>query len=1131
MSTRQQIQTLLLSKVLFMVSLVGLLFLESAWAETDEEWVAKIVSAQGDVQAKRKDKVPWEPAKLNDTYYPGDMIRVSEQSRAGIVLSNETVIRLDQNTTIAFTGIEKKQTSLLDMLAGAVHFISRTPRTLKVNTPFVDATVEGTEFLIEVMEKENQALLTVFEGQVLATNQVGTLSLTIGQSAIAEAGKAPTPYVVVRPRDAVQWALYYPPILYYRGEDFPDDGKNKWQEMVRESIQCYWGGDLTSAFSRIEKAPNEIHDPRFFNYRAALLLTVGRVEEAYVNVEKALNLAPDDSTATALQSIIATVQKENEKALKLAHKAVETNPDSATAYIALSYAHQANLNLEEALANLQEAVKRAPENGLAWARLSELWLSLGNLDKALESAEKAVSLNPRLARIQTVLGYAYVTQIKIKESIKAFEKAIELDQADPLPRLGLGLAKIRKGKLKEGLREIEIAASLDPNQSIIRSYLGKAYFEEKLNKLAQDQFSMAKELDPLDPTPFFYDAIRKQTQNRPVEALQDLQKSIELNDNRAVYRSRMLLDSDLAARSAGLARIYTDLGFQQLALVEGWKSVNTDPGNYSAHRFLADVYSALPRHEIARVSELLQSQLLQPINITPVQPSLAESDLFILEGSGPTDASFAEFNPLFNRNRLAVQASGVAGGNNTRGDEIVQSGVYDKLSYSIGQFHYETDGFRKNNDQELDIYNLFTQISLSPKTSIQAEFRQNDREAGDLELRFDPDLIYETIRYEERTHSARLGFHHAFTPNSDLIVSSIYLDDDSEVSFEDPDFSSDLEGKSDNFLNELQHLFRYEQFSIISGAGYLYSDNELTDTTTFLSVPTTTVQDFNAHHTNFYIYSQIVFPESVTWTVGGSADFFKDLIAERDQWNPKFGLTWEILPNTTFRAAIFRTLKRTLTTNQTIEPTQVAGFNQLFDDPTGSDVWRYGAAFDQKFSRTLYGGVEFSRRELKVPFLFSDVSDNITRLDEGDFEEHLGRTYLFWTPHPWLAASIEFLYERLERSDNAAGPELFTDIETFRVPLGISFFHPSGFIGRLKPTYIHQKGDFGEPFDGTVESGEDQFWVVDASVGYRLPKRWGLITIEVKNLFDEEFQFQDTDPANPLIIPERLVLFRFTLAF
>ena len=82
-----------------------------------------------------------------------------------------------------------------------------------------------------------------------------------------------------------------------------------------------------------------------------------------------------------------------------------------------------------------------------------------------------------------------------------------------------------------------------------------------------------------------------------------------------------------------LAPVYKDLGFQQLALVEGWKSLNTDPRNYSAHRFWP-TYAVLPRHEIARVSELLQSQLLQPINITPVPLQLAESDLIIPGGVG-----------------------------------------------------------------------------------------------------------------------------------------------------------------------------------------------------------------------------------------------------------------------------------------------------------------------------------------------------------------------------------------------------------------------------------------------------------------------------------------------------------------
>ena len=237
--------------------------------------------------------------------------------------------------------------------------------------------------------------------------------------------------------------------------------------------------------------------------------------------------------------------------------------------------------------------------------------------------------------------------------------------------------------------------------------MGKAYYEEKRSVLAEDQYSLAKQRDPKDPTPHFYDAIRKQTTNRPVEALHDMQKAIELNDNRGVYRSSLTLDKDLAARSAAQGRICNELGFQQQGLLEGWKSVNRDPSNYSAHRLLTDNYAALPRHEIARVSELLQSQLLQPVNITPIQPNLAERNLFIFNGLGPSALSFNEFNPLFEYNRFALQASGLYGGNNTWGDNVILSGLRDKASFSLGQFHYETDGFRENNFYKKDFIQCF----------------------------------------------------------------------------------------------------------------------------------------------------------------------------------------------------------------------------------------------------------------------------------------------------------------------------------------------------------------------------------------------------------------------------------------
>ncbi|MGE5218490.1 MAG: tetratricopeptide repeat protein, partial [Chloroflexota bacterium] len=703
-----------------------------------DPWIAKAVSVQGGVEVRRAGATQWQRVNLNDTFCAGDQVQVLERSRADLALVNQPVLRIDQNTTITLGGIKQEGASLIELFKGALHFFSRRPRHLEVHTAFVNAGVEGTEGLIEV--QADRALITIFEGKVLASNQDGSLVLTGGQSAVAAKGQAPVLRAVAHPRDAVQWALYYPPVTYFRAGEFPTGAG--WEGMVRNSIETYMKGDYQNAFDAIRGVPSDIREPRFFAYRASLLLAVGRVDEATGDLDRALNLDPKYGDAMALQSIIAVVQNDKEKALALAQKAVESDRKSASAWIALSYAQQANFNLEGARNSLKSAAQASPDNALAWARLAEIHMSFADLDEALEAAKKAVALEPDLSRTQTVLGFAYLTQVNTKEAKAAFEKAIGFDQADYLPRLGLGLAKIRDGDLEDGRREIEIAASLDPNNSIVRSYLGKAYYEEKRGPLDEREYAIAKELDPKDPTPWFYDAIAKQTTNRPVEALQDMQKAIELNDNRAVYRSSLQLDSDLAARSAAQARIYSDLGFQQLGLVEGWKSVNTDPTNYSAHRFLADSYAFLPRHEIARVSELLQSQLLQPLNMTPIQPHLTESNLFLLSAQGPAALSFNEFNPLFNRNGINFQTTGLAGENSTYGGEGVLSGIYQKASFSLGGFHFQTDGFRTNANQNDDIGTAFLQLELSPETSIQGEYRYRNSVRGDIRLRFFPSDVF-----------------------------------------------------------------------------------------------------------------------------------------------------------------------------------------------------------------------------------------------------------------------------------------------------------------------------------------------------------------------------------------------------
>ena len=256
---------------------------------------------------------------------------------------------------------------------------------------------------------------------------------------------------------------------------------------------------------------------------------------------------------------------------------------------------------------------------------------------------------------------------------------------------------------------------------------------------------------------WFYDAIRLQLANQPVSALRELEQSIALNDNRAPFRSRLLLDRDQATRGASLAQIYQDLGFTQLGINEAGRALMLDPASSSAHRFLAGVYQGEPRLEAARVSELLQSQLLQPVGMNPVQPSLGFADLNVIANAGPAHVGFNEFTPLFQQDGWQINGTGVVGTQNTIGNELTATALWGRTSVSVGQYYFDTDGFRANDNLQHKIYSMFGQVQATDNLGLQAEYRRRETNAGDRTLNFDPDDFRRNFDREHRPGSVLQG--------------------------------------------------------------------------------------------------------------------------------------------------------------------------------------------------------------------------------------------------------------------------------------------------------------------------------------------------------------------------------------
>ena len=205
----------------------------------------------------------------------------------------------------------------------------------------------------------------------------------------------------------------------------------------------------------------------------------------------------------------------------------------------------------------------------------------------------------------------------------------------------------------------------------------------------------------------------------------------------------------------------------------------------------------------------------------------------------------------------------------------------------------------------------------------------------------------------------------------------------------------------------------------------------------------------------------------------------------------------------------------------------MAGFNQFFDNFNATEAWVYGAALDQKFNQNFYGGLEFVYRDLDVPFLLQPGPAEPFDFKNVNWNEYMGRAYLYYTPHEWFSFTAEYLYEKLDRDEGFNFG--LKKVKTHRVPLGVNFFHPFGLNVGLKATYVNQDGDFDRQVGG-IESGDDNFWLVDAAISYRLPKRYGFITVGVKNLFDKSFEFADSDIKNPTILPDRSIFGKITLS-
>ncbi|MBW9259088.1 MAG: hypothetical protein K1562_15865 [Candidatus Thiodiazotropha sp. (ex. Lucinisca nassula)] len=109
MVTRYTITTTF--KRLFIFWLLSLSASTTLHADDCQPVVARMVSLQGEAEVRRSVADSWSSVSRDSSFCPGDQLRVKDNSRVGLQLNNETLLRLSEQSNIRFAPPADQQTS------------------------------------------------------------------------------------------------------------------------------------------------------------------------------------------------------------------------------------------------------------------------------------------------------------------------------------------------------------------------------------------------------------------------------------------------------------------------------------------------------------------------------------------------------------------------------------------------------------------------------------------------------------------------------------------------------------------------------------------------------------------------------------------------------------------------------------------------------------------------------------------------------------------------------------------------------------------------------------------------------------------------------------------------------------
>ena len=903
------------------------------------------------------------------------------------------------------------------------------------------------------------------------------------------------------------------------------------------ALAFYRQGEVIFAYRAITEARRNLpSDARLTAMAGYFALLAGRVEEAQSLFEAARRQNPDALLPRTFLAQVYLVQNQKDAARKEALQTLAQAPDSPLAQLTMALVYIAHFELPAARRHLDQALRLDPRFVDAYIYQAKIWLGSDYLDRAWKTIEKALEIAPYEGEVLSLAGFIRLGFRDYQQAKKFFDDAVKNNPRLGEPHVGLGVYHFRHREFKLGLGEMLTATLLEPRVALYQTELGKALYQSKAFDKTLETYDYAKTLDPKDPTPYLYKGIALTDLYRPGEAVQEINRSIALNDNRAIFRSRTMLDRDLAVRNYDLAMAYNQLGLADWAYSKAVTAVKSDPTSSSAHLFLASSYFDTGQRVSAMESEIALYHLLSPANENTFSLATNYTQMF--------EMPFVRV--------LARGGIGTWGSGKTIQDHNVEviAGLPGVAVDWVGSYS-DDRGFRpRNSDRNFMQSLLRAKWEPTVKDSLFASYSHDEWERGD-----DSNLTnfgYQNqprFRGYDRQSAMEVGYVHRFSPAATLLTYFGYRSLDTRtLNFSLNTFDlggglaadwaqSQVLAPHESINVQVQKQLILGDHTLIGGydyfAGHLkFRERNLFDLS-WMGFPLGSFEirrDYRPPDRtySFYLLDYWHLTPRLIVELGVFKDFVKNSRAyfpeplSNSLWNPRFGLNYQITTNHTLRLALQRNLNTHILA-PLLAPSNVAGFPSLLNLDDGAIVREAGVAWEAQWNPLTFTVLRLDAHRIDVPQYELDGSSQPERV-WWNWKRYQASLILNRILHSSLGLKAGVVAKRLVPDTNPNFPDAFPgkDFSEVNGILGLTFQHHTGWQAKVSTftVYNHFK-----------DRADNLFSLVDVGFGKKFDNKRGFFLLEVTNLFNRHFFYQQEYAAVDNFFPMRRIMFRLGLYF